>query len=198
MTVRKPDILRNVIVRDMLHSIKPTNFSLLYYIFITVKCLWGRMKGLPWPDKISSRTGFIPRAVIWRPRLTRTHLYLYNVSWNTRERLSLSSSIPAGASVLNQLSDKFIFILEDIIVLKTFCSTAIRTWKKNNYATTWFALVVKIDFGNILGCKIFFARKLQKKRKITWLFHNKSVFEISLDFMLTNNWILFKRIYKDW
>jgi len=70
--------------------------------------------------------------------------------------------------VLNQLSDKFIFILEDIIVLKTFCSTAIRTWKKNNYATTWFALVVKIDFGNILGCKIFFARKLQKKRKITW------------------------------
>ena len=52
-TVRGPDILRNVIVSDMLHSTISTNVSKIDYFFNI--------------DKMSSLAGFGPRAVVWRP-----------------------------------------------------------------------------------------------------------------------------------
>jgi len=44
----------------MLHSAESTNFSDLYYFSFLAKCL-------RWPDEMSSRAGFGPQALVWRP-----------------------------------------------------------------------------------------------------------------------------------
>jgi len=61
-TVRGPDILHNVIVSGRV-TILPKQIFRNYIIFLLLaKCVRG-------PDEMTSRAGFGPRAVVWRPLL---------------------------------------------------------------------------------------------------------------------------------